>query len=639
MYNKAIGVTAPTILDIIANGRIYFINVLQGQVWADVTTPWGYLESETWFQEGECRLYTTTNYVSPTGYSIIGSFIVKVTNINGVAKTANFEVLSCATTDIGYFTITHNLPTVKKPGDVIDYTINVRNDDSIVQMRYAFASSPDYFPSLRVSSQSLCDNPLPPTTYHNKKCWYDDWLTPPYDCQLRNIAPGASLTATGPIVLSAVGTMEYITLGIFIYIPNLWASGKDEWITPTSLSDGWLYQITLDSCAGKVCIPDTICVGDNRYIAVCNPADPTGPCIAGTELIPPTPDPTCNPCIDVTCNDICDGLDIWSQKCENGICVKDTLIEANSPNCPSHRIDFHIRPWSWYTPDGAVTDLITKIADIDGTITNFFADIIDYRYINTEIFRGGNEVIVRINIRQLPSASGMYAMAWPLVLLKILTLVVLVGLIIIGIGMIYDYVWYLIANPAALNPTLTNKDLTDAGNVLIKEQLNNCETVTCVDPSLTQDQKATCIKNCHDGILTPWKDYQKKIYPDADHTPLDDATLAIQTCYDTYMASTKTTTDYDTYLNCLKIERETNIDKDQDNTLKTYDPNASAGEKQKPGLGLGILLLAGAGILGLTLFSKGGESSRIVTQPVVIKEERSSIREQLSGLKEEIKKL
>ena len=56
---------------------------------------------------------------------------------------------------------------------------------------------------------------------------------------------------------------------------------------------------------------------------------------------------------------------------------------------PTHRIDLVVRPWSWYDPNGAAQLIINKLIDIDGAITNFFAEygIIDYQYINTDFYK------------------------------------------------------------------------------------------------------------------------------------------------------------------------------------------------------------------------------------------------------------
>ena len=40
-----------------------------------------------------------------------------------------------------------------------------------------------------------------------------------------------------------------------------------------------------------------------------------------------------DPCAGVTCPNKCSGYDLYSQKCANGACVNDTLIEHNSATC------------------------------------------------------------------------------------------------------------------------------------------------------------------------------------------------------------------------------------------------------------------------------------------------------------------
>ena len=40
-----------------------------------------------------------------------------------------------------------------------------------------------------------------------------------------------------------------------------------------------------------------------------------------------------DPCEGVVCENICVGLDLWSRKCEGGFCVLDQLIESNSSSC------------------------------------------------------------------------------------------------------------------------------------------------------------------------------------------------------------------------------------------------------------------------------------------------------------------
>lgn len=261
----------------------------------------------------------------------------------------------------------------------------------------------------------------------------------------------------------------------------------------------------------------------------------------------------------------------------------------------THTLDLIIKPWSWYDPNGAAVEIIKKLADIDGTITNFFADygIIDYQYINTQVLTVGDNVVIRVNLRK----TGLEGMAWPL-LLKAAIIVVAIGLIIVTIGWIYDYLF------GEQSQGLTNEKLTNAGEELIKGMMDDCEKKICIDPSLTQDQKVVCIKNCHDADLTRWKDYQNKIYPDADHTPLDTGKSEIQKCYDAYLTSNRSSTDYTNYLNCLKLQRENAIDKDKNNTIIIYPPDAPAGSKEKPTDWGKILLYGGLVIVGVVVITR-----------------------------------
>ncbi len=270
---------------------------------------------------------------------------------------------------------------------------------------------------------------------------------------------------------------------------------------------------------------------------------------------------------------------------------------------PTHYIDIIIQPWSWYDPNGAAQLIINKLIDIDGAIVNFFADygIVDYQYINTNVITGENRVTIRINLRSTSLGNGQQYLAIPLIA-KIVIIIAIIGLIIIAIGMIKDFIFRTVGNPLNLGPALTNDVLTSAGDEFMKSSMDGCETKTCSDPSLTQDQKAACIKSCVDNALTNWKNYQEKIYPDGDHTPLDTGIAEIQTCYDTYNASGKTPTDYTSLIDCMKVKRDSAVDIDKGNTLSVYKPDASAGEKEKSS-SMGILILGALGIVAIGMMS------------------------------------
>jgi hypothetical protein len=251
--------------------------------------------------------------------------------------------------------------------------------------------------------------------------------------------------------------------------------------------------------------------------------------------------------------------------------INDTITVTATDSGATHQLDLILQPWSWYTPEGAAQQAVTNLININGAIANLFQDVTDYQYLSTEIFPSGDKVIIRINVRQLSLQSA----AIPLVVQAILLLVA-VGLILIGIGTVKDWIFGPVGAPGT--PTgITNQQLTDAGTTYIKKQLSDCELVICASTTLSQDQKVACINNCNDNILNNWKGYQTGIFPNADHTPLDVGRTAIQECYATYNASAKTPADYTTYTQCLLIQTDTAINQDKGNTINVYPPDQPAG--------------------------------------------------------------
>lgn len=293
--------------------------------------------------------------------------------------------------------------------------------------------------------------------------------------------------------------------------------------------------------------------------------------------------------------------DVYRDYGDAGIVVTfDTIIPY------THSLDLIVEPWSWYTPNGAVDAITQKLGDVNGTIINFFTHfgIIDYQYIGTEVFKNtNNEVIIRLKLKN----TGILSMAAPLTIFYIAILIASIGLVLIFVGKIISYIF----GDNRIN--LTNEQLTTAGQEFMKALTNDCETKTCSDPTLTQDQKVLCINNCVNSGLTRWKEYQTTIYPDADHTPLDTGLTNIQTCLDIYNTSNKTLIDYQTYINCNKVKRDEAIDSDKEKTLDTYDPNATAGGKDGPNNLLTTITWIGGGLavgyIGYKLLSSKKDNS------------------------------
>jgi hypothetical protein len=127
-------------------------------------------------------------------------------------------------------------------------------------------------------------------------------------------------------------------------------------------------------------------------------------------------------------------------------------------------------------------------------------------------------------------------------------------------------------------PALSNQNLTDNTAKLIKGEIAGCSSKTCSDPTLTQNQKATCIANCVSNILTNFKTFQDANYANADHSGLTNAISDVQACLNAYNGSSKSAVDYNTYLSCVNAKTQAAVANDQSGTLKKYDPTASAGE-------------------------------------------------------------
>ncbi len=252
-----------------------------------------------------------------------------------------------------------------------------------------------------------------------------------------------------------------------------------------------------------------------------------------------------------------------------GQCVADTTKLIADP-CPSNYFDLICKPWSWYDAKGAAQAIILKLNDINGAIVNFFADygIIDYTYVATRIFPKDDNVRIRVYLNK----TGLSGMAIQLGLAEIGIILVTVASILIAIGGIYNYFW------GTTDKGFTNGQFKDAEQQFLFDSIEDCAAETCSDPTLTQDQKATCIKKCVNTLLTNWKkDIKDVLYPKGDHTPLDDAVTHVQTCYDVYAASAKTTTDYQTFEDCTETEAKAGVIKDGNNTLAVYPADAAAG--------------------------------------------------------------
>jgi len=469
-------------------------------------------------------------------------YAMKILDINITNQSATLQVLSYARGLPANVGITnHSLPSISNPGSTINYDFELTNSSTInVNIRWLFAS--------KVTIQTDTTYPiansseaLPPTTYKKLGCWYDDWAL-------------GGACATGQTIIANGGT-SHIT-GNFTLTSD---TGKYENIALRIF----------------VYVSNYWATGKHEYVEV-----------GGNALLHQLL------------------ADYSHLECVSDVCTRVIGTGTNTCTTPgsttecmsyTHNLDLIVQPWPWYTPNEATDAITQKIIDIDGAIINFFADygIIDYTYIGTEIFTENDKVIIRIKLNEINTVT----MGIPL-LVQIAVLIAAILFVISFIGRISNYVF------GGSNIALTNEELTSAGQEFMKNTMDGSVTACLSDTTTTQDQKIKCVKDQTDNLLKNWNNYQTDIYPDADHTPLDNGLTEIQLCYDTYNSSSKTSTDYQTYLDCTKIKREKAIDEDKDKTLEDYDPDATAGEKEAPSDLGKILLYGGVGLAGLYVLTR-----------------------------------
>jgi hypothetical protein len=82
-----------------------------------------------------------------------------------------------------------------------------------------------------------------------------------------------------------------------------------------------------DPCKGVTC--GTVCRGYDLWSQKCV----DGSCVDDRIVEANSRQCGYDPCDGVVCNDYCKGYDLWSQKCVDGVCVDDYLIEADSAQC------------------------------------------------------------------------------------------------------------------------------------------------------------------------------------------------------------------------------------------------------------------------------------------------------------------
>ncbi len=400
--------------------------------------------------------------------------------------------------------------------------------------------------SIITYSPTNCSIPLPPISYTSKKCWYDDWMNPPQDCQPKSIGLGASYDIFGSATMPSSGTEEF-TIGIFVEVPNYWGAGKTEWVVPSGFQSGYSISIMQqDPCIGISCTPAC-------YY-----------------------------------NDITQKFDLYSRKCVEGLCIQDTLIEPDSIACSAtHYLDINIKPHSWYTPGQVAEQIILKIIEIDGEINNILTGITGWQYLGVRVITETNRVIIRIYLRDITlslSPSNIVSMAAPIVVLveKIAIIAIVIGAIIIFVGVIYAIYLALTTLQKLFGKDYTKQEVGDLLNDILKRMEDKCKLNFPNDPV----GYANCVKSGVQATTGAGGDFFKD---DKISQAGDQAATKIDECAAQYNI------DQDVQKLDLCVAAATAPVK-QTITEQT---------REQGGGGMaGLLLLGGLALVGLTMFNK-----------------------------------
>ena len=127
-------------------------------------------------------------------------------------------------------------------------------------------------------------------------------------------------------------------------------------VPPLSICEGVLcddkcigYDLWSTVCYDDVCIDDTLLEHDSPecgYVPhICNEGEKRSPetcwngstihneiCVSNT-WVPSEETCSIDPCEGVVCDPACNEYDMWSKVCSYGVCVDESIIEPNSPDC------------------------------------------------------------------------------------------------------------------------------------------------------------------------------------------------------------------------------------------------------------------------------------------------------------------
>lgn len=281
-----------------------------------------------------------------------------------------------------------------------------------------------------------------------------------------------------------------------------------------------------------------------------------------------------------------------------------STVEIPPPPPPiesTHRLEFYVKPHSWYSVGGAAEDITLKLSSITGTIINIMSDagLTNWQYVSTEILTDtqSNKVTIRVNLNELSgmgysdtgysdtgySDMGYGIQSMPIVFTPGIIIAIALGVVIIGIGTIVG--WAIVKGvQQLLGDNFTGKQVGEHDKAILENIKKNCKTNFPSNPV----GYANCTKSGAQSVSEASGDFfNDPTIAEAG----DNAAAHIDTCIEQYNTGQISAAQ-------LVACSDKAVDDTGDKIIdKTKDKDS----------GSGALILLGAALVGLYIVSKSGE--------------------------------
>lgn len=191
-----------------------------------------------------------------------------------------------------------------------------------------------------------------------------------------------------------------------------------------------------------------------------------GDILGGVDIIP-------DPCAGITCENVCFGTDLWTQRCENGTCVADVNLGPN-PACgatvETHYLYFKV-PESY-----PASFVYSKIADIFEVAGQAISDYVDYSITGVDF--DSSKYVITVTITKTGGLGRINAMIAPIVVV-----LGLIAIFIISSFLIWFQFWYMGSKSVTGEPTST-RVITVVPQICTGDASSG--TLTCDDPTPEQ---------------------------------------------------------------------------------------------------------------------------------------------------------